>query len=278
MKTKLILLFVSTLVFACGCLAEKKVKGSGVELTQEIEISDFDKIQYSGNIEGSNFIKRYGASGPVFEYTCKPGNPSVEVIIDRNLYPYLHIETTGGKLSVKVRNDINIAPTVFIVRASSEHLTELQASGSMDFVLKSPISGELLKVKASGATDISMKQPVRYTKVALSASGASDVSVKDLECREIECSSSGASDITLAGKAVNGILKASGSGDISASKFQVENLQCTASGSGDISAYATREIDAKASGAGDISYKGQPSSVKRHKSGAGDISGYKGNK
>lgn len=278
MKTKLILLFASILLFACGCLAEKKVKGNGVELTEEIEIAAFDKIQYSGNIEGSDFIKRYGASGPVFEYTCKPGKPSVEVIIDRNLYPYLHIEVSGGKLSLKVQNNMRIAPTVFIVRASSEQLTELQASGSMDFVLKSPVSGESLKVKASGATDIYMKQPVRYTKVALSASGASDMSVKDLECQEIECSASGASDITLTGNAVDGILKASGSADIAAAKFRVENLKCSASGSADIEAYAIREIDARASGSGDISYKGEPESVKRHESGAGDISGYKGKK
>lgn len=279
MKTKVTLLFVLSVLCIWSCYAEKKIKGNGVEITRTIELSSFNQIQYSGNIEwNSSFSNRAKQSGPVFEYTCQPGKSSLMVTIDENLYPYLNIQVTGGKLSLMVQNNIRIAPTVFLVRASSEHFTELLASGSMDFMLKSPVSGDELKIKASGATDIYMKQPVRYTKVTLITSGASDFSARDLECREIECSASGASDITLAGKAVKGRLKASGSGDISASKFRVDHLQCSASGSGDISAYANETIEARASGSGDISYQGKPSSVKRHESGAGDISGYKGKK
>lgn len=271
MKTKLTLLVVLALLCTLGCRSEEKIKGNGVKITRNIELAAFDKIQYSGNIEWAH-PNRSGDQTPVFEYTSESGNPSVQVITDENLYPYLSIQVTNGKLSLQVRDNVKIRPTVFIVRASSESLSELQASGSLDFALKSPISGEQLKIKASGATDIYLKHPVRYTKFILNASGASDVSVKDLECRNIECYSSGASDITLAGKAVNGLLKASGSGDIGAYKLQVENLECIASGSGDIEAYATEKINAKASGSGDIAYKGKPSQVQRHESGAGEIS------
>lgn len=271
MKTKSALLVILAVLCTLSCQAEKKIKGNGVKKTRTIELAAFDKIQYSGNIEWSD-ASRHGEKAPVFEYTVEQGPSSLQVTLDENLYPYLNIQAKQGKLSVKVRENVRICPTVFIVRGSSEGLTELQASGSMDFVLKSPLSGNELSVKASGATDIYMKLPVRYTKFNLNASGASDISVKDLECRDIECYTSGSSDVTLGGKAVNGILKASGSADIAAYKLKVEKMECSASGSADVEVYVTQQINARASGSGDIAYKGNPSNVKCHESGSGEIS------
>ena len=41
------------------------------------------------------------------------------------------------------------------------------------------------------------------------------------------------------------------------------NVVATVSGSGDISCYASKQLDAKASGSGDIEYKGSPSIVNK---------------
>ena len=41
------------------------------------------------------------------------------------------------------------------------------------------------------------------------------------------------------------------------------NVVATVSGSGDISCYASKQLDAKANGSGDIEYKGNPSIVNK---------------
>ena len=51
--------------------------------------------------------------------------------------------------------------------------------------------------------------------------------------------------------------------DISADKLTATNVVATVSGSGDISCYASKQLDAKASGSGDIEYKGSPSIVNK---------------
>lgn len=59
------------------------------------------------------------------------------------------------------------------------------------------------------------------------------------------------------------MLTVNGSGDISADKLTATNVVATVSGSGDISCYASKQLDAKANGSGDIEYKGNPSIVNK---------------
>jgi len=105
----------------------------------------------------------------------------------------------------------------------------------------------------------------------INLSGGSDLEM-ELTANNIECNASGGSDIDLIGSADRIDISCSGGSDVEARKFMVKHCTVSASGGSDVEIHATESIDASASGASDITYKGNPLQVKVHSSGSSDIS------
>jgi hypothetical protein len=82
---------------------------------------------------------------------------------------------------------------------------------------------------------------------------------------------SGASDITLSGRAEKTYLTASGSSDITADSLYSEKAEVNASGSSDVGVHVTKSLNANISGFSDLRYSGNPAEVTIDKTGTSDI-------
>lgn len=274
MKTKVTALVI--LLFLCVTAGyAEKIQGNGNIISKEIQISDYTElrigvsINYSGN---ASLFKKENYKSPVFNYTQKTGNSTLQITIDENLLPLLDIRVSNGCLHVRASQDnLQLNPTKLVINSCSQKLDKAKVSGSIDFVFQNSFNGDNLKMEVSGAADVYMNKPARITNICeIKISGAGDMKASDLICRDIQVSISGAGDLDLKGKAKTGAYKVSGSGDLDAYDFIVEELECRVSGSGDIHAHATEKLYARASGAGDIKYKGDPRNDTRS-SGGGEI-------
>lgn len=263
MKSKIFALFL--LFFICSFTVEaKRVKGNGEIVTREIEVNDYESITIGGGIDmgesNNNFFVRSKTKEmvPTFNYKQASGKASLRITTDENLIAHLSIENTNGRLIIKSKDKDRLIPTKMVIDGTSNELTSLTVTGSMDFNLNSSLSGDMLTVVCSGSSDVYMNRPVDMREVSIKVSGSGDFYSDNLNCTSIIASVSGSADARLKGKAEEGKYTVSGSGDIHAYDFTVKNLESKVSGSGDIKAYATDNLKARASGSGDIRYKGNP--------------------
>lgn len=271
---KLTVFLFTALLFSCSSPKQNmvygKIKGNGKIVTKDIKVSDYESVAMGGGIscEGSSSKK----SMPAFHYSQARGKATLKVSTDENLFQYLDIRTSNGRLIVSTTNagKDKIAPTRFNIQARSSELTDLTVSGCMDFYLETALSVNELKIKSSGSTDVYLNNPVRVNDLNISVSGSGDIYSDNLYATHMRCNVSGSGDISLAGKAEQGEFRVSGSGDIKAYDFDVRDLECDVSGSGDARVYASGNLKAKASGSGDLHYKGD-ASVTSSKSGSGTI-------
>ena len=103
----------------------------------------------------------------------------------------------------------------------------------------------------------------QYTNLSAFVKGSGDINVKNVKATTVKTIVSGSGDVEMKGSTQMAMLTVNGSGDISADKLTATNVVATVSGSGDISCYASKQLDAKANGSGDIEYKGNPSIVNK---------------
>ena len=90
-----------------------------------------------------------------------------------------------------------------------------------------------------------------------------EIDFKNVKATTVMSEVNGSGDINIKGSAQKATLTVNGSGDISAEKLAATNVVATVAGSGDIVCYASRQLDARVSGSGDIEYKGSPSVVNK---------------
>ncbi|MDD4514784.1 head GIN domain-containing protein [Massilibacteroides sp.] len=270
MRTKVFILAIC--LFGVFTGNAENVKGNGNIVTKEIQVGDFDKIDIGGNIVHNNklFSSKIKESYKL-NYSQKAGTSSLTVTTDENLIPYLDIQSSNGRLTIRTTKRDKITPTKLVIDASSKNLNKVAVSGSMDFIVVTPFESEELNVSVSGAGDIIMKKQADIQTVKLSISGAGDVDIEKLACEKVEAKVSGAGDINLKGKADQAKFSVSGAGDVEAYDLIAKSVSASVSGAGDIEVYASEELDASVSGIGDISYKGD-AKVTKKKSGLGSIS------
>lgn len=203
--------------------------------------------------------------------------------------------TANGFSKVSVSDGID----VFIKQDRSYSVEVKTAASQMDRVL-TEVSGDELRIKMKKGNYNSWRnnRPIRvYVTLpnlkALSASGGSDVSAEDLnldelylstsggadvnlelQVKELEISCSGGADVDLEGKAQKMKVSMSGGADLNAQKLIATNCEISTSGGSDADIHVTGELSMSASGASDISYRGNPRVLSSKSSGAADIRSY----
>lgn len=277
MKRITLALFGLLMLALCACnagnniMGNSGIKGNGNIVTKKVKVSDYNEIKIGQGINANEVSFSNRNKSPRFNYTQQQGSADLEITIDENLFPLLSIESSGNTLVIETKKGNVISPTRLEMNGHSKELTRLRISGGMDFFLQSNLTGDNLEIHASGASDVYLNNPVRISNLCkFTLSGASDLKASDLECDQIECRSSGSSDIKMSGKASTGEYRCSGSSDIKSYDFVVKRLNCSASGSSDIQTTVTEYLNASASGSSDIKYKGNPETTKRS-SGSSDI-------
>ncbi len=183
---------------------------------------------------------------------------------------HLH-QSQKTSVSVKARKEImdNIVTVVkngtLVIKVDN---WKRKTRGRMDVTVHVP---SLNGISASGGSDVYGKGNWSMDDLEINLSGGSDLEM-ELTANNIEANASGGSDISLIGNADKIAINCSGGSDVEAKKFKVKHCEVSCSGGSDVDIHVTESIDASASGASDITYKGNPSQVRVQSSGSSDIS------
>ena len=213
----------------------------------------------------SNFSSIRVLGSPDVEYRqSSDSKTTVSIYGSDNLVDLLEVSTVNGVLQVNIKKGVKIlsGERRLKVIASSPSLDDVDIKGSADVYLKGTLKGADLNLNITGSGDIEAEN-LQYTNLSAFVKGSGDINVKNVKATTVKTIVSGSGDVKMKGSTQTAMLTVNGSGDISADKLTATNVVATVSGSGDISCYASKQLDAKASGSGDIEYKGSPSIVNK---------------
>jgi hypothetical protein len=222
-KTLKVMVIILSVYMVSGCIIVingKSVQGSGNIITQEREVSEFNKVHLKG-------------SGNVF---LAPGEKqSLEIKTDDNIMPLIETDVSGKKLTIS-HGKHHLRPTIFEVYITVKNLEGVAISGSGDISGKGRFVTDTFYAEISGSGDMDL----------------------EVETGKLASKISGSGSIHLSGKAEDYTVSISGSGKINAFDVEAKNVSVKISGSGDCRVYASESLDAKISGSGDVYYKGRP--------------------
>jgi hypothetical protein len=137
--------------------------------------------------------------------------------------------------------------------------------------LKAYVSFKTLEMlKASGASDVVVDGFIESGSLALHMSGASDFK-GGVKVKELSMELSGSSDVKINGSATTVSIQSSGASDVKGYDLVTELCTAKASGASDINITVNKEINANASGASDIYYRGDAVIKDMHTSGASSV-------
>jgi hypothetical protein len=211
----------------------QSISGSGNVKVESREVADFNTVRASNGLDVFiTFGKSY----------------SVEVEADENLQNVIRTEVSGG--SLKIYSEKNIRNE----KAKNIRITV----------------PSLEEIEASSAADVKCENVLETNRLTISASSAGEVRM-EVKTKEIHVDASSSGSVELSGESLQLEADASSAGSIDAEKLQVKYCTVSASSAGSASVWASDEINAQASSAGTIRYKGDPSSKKIDTSSAGTV-------
>ena len=138
--------------------------------------------------------------------------------------------------------------------------------------MKAYVSFRMLdRIAASGACDVRVTGTIKGDNLSIDLSGASDFK-GDIDVNSLTIDQSGASDATVSGRADVLTAEASGASDFKGFELETQSCKAKATGASDIKITVTKELNAHASGASGIHYKGDAVIRQMHSSGASSVS------
>lgn len=235
-KNFLYLLTALVLFSSCNFLGGKRVRGNGNIVTREHRVESFDRVEVSGAIEVH--IRQDSSLQPV------------RVETDENLQELVEISERNGVLYISPVDNINLDPTRQIkVYVGAPQFRGFGVSGASHLFGENKLSSaEPIDIDLSGASQ--MKLDLKAPRVNAEASGASTVELRG-ETRDFTANGSGASHFRCF-------------------ELMTENTDVDISGACSADVYASVKLNAGASGASEVKYRGA-AAVTQDMSGASGI-------
>lgn len=222
-------------ISSCNFIGER-VQGNGNIKSVTRDVKDFNRVEVSHAIS---------------LHVTQDSSYSLRIETDENLIEYLEVFTNGDQLRIRVRDNYNLNPTKAVdVYVSAPLYTGLSASGACHVFGTNKISSS--------------------SALTLGASGASEINL-ELKAPQVDAEVSGASTINLRGETKDLTIDGSGASQVHCFDLMAENVNIDISGACDADVFASVKLDADASGASHIKYKGS-ASVHQSSSGASGIS------
>ena len=141
--------------------------------------------------------------------------------------------------------------------------------------IETSMNGSVLKIETHGQIAPTHGVTVVITSPSLTGaelSGAVKLEAAQLSGDRFALDTSGATKVTLAGRANRLIASLTGASRLNAETFQAEDVEISVTGAGSADVTATNSLKAAITGAGRVSYGGNPKSVEKKITGAGKIS------
>jgi len=211
----------------------RTVRGNHNVVKQERSVGDFSGVKVSTAID---------------VYLTQGEKTSVVVETDENIQEYLVTEVKDNVLHIYFDASI-LSVEVKKVYVTTKKIDYLSTTSAGDIFGQNPFKTEYLKLNSSSAGDIKVEVYAKSVDANMSSSG----------------------DITLTGEADYLEADLSSAGDLNAYNFKVKQAEVSVSSAGNADIWVTEKLNARASSAGDINYKGDPEFVDAHASSAGGI-------
>jgi hypothetical protein len=219
----------------------RAMRGSGEVVTQEMEISDFARVEVHNAFQAS--IRQ----GDAFR---------VVVEVDQAAVPHLRITKQGDTLQIGLEPGVSLIGNVTLrAEVTMPTLTGLSASGASVVDFSGFSSAQNLDLDASGASTLQGEIDAGDTQ--MDASGASQITLNGA-LQDVSLEASGASRITMSGGGKNVKIRASGGCQVDLAGFPVEDAAVEASGASIVTVQAGGTLDVEASGASNVYYLGSP--------------------
>ena len=233
MKRVIALVFLALLLINCS--KDQVVVGSNNIITQEKQLSVYDRIEVLGSYD---VIFTDGEVG------------KIKIKAPDNILPLIQTEVSDGLLKIGAeKNRYKVKEPIIIYVPVDSRLKQVDIEGSADISTEKNLETKTLNVGIYGSGDARL---------------AVDVSSLALEVV-------GSGDIRVSGRAKNLSIDISGSGDVEVPKLKAEKAVIKVNGSGDVSAYVTEDLDVSITGSGDVTIKGNPKKVKQKINGSGGV-------
>ena len=203
-------------------------------------------------LTGCSFVKNFGD---------KVAGSGVIKNEKRNVTPFTSIDASGAfDVEVVCQKDLSL---------------ELEGDDNLLPLVKTEVRGGTLYLNPE--KDFSVRKPLRVkisvpNLESISSSGASNFRVTNMKNDKFKIGTSGASSLHLAGETKSLDMEMSGASKVESEDLRAERVTISLSGAGEADVYASEELNAEVSGAGSVSYSGDPKTVNKHVSGVGSVS------
>ncbi|GDX44394.1 hypothetical protein LBMAG23_13710 [Bacteroidota bacterium] len=164
----------------------------------------------------------------------------------------IRVKNNGGVLTIDLENSYRNWISVdgkFKLYISAPTIDEIIASGAVNFLVTDLLKSDDLKIRFTGASDFLGK----------------------LDCSKLYLQCTGASDVELTGRSADVEVVLTGASKLKASTFKIENADIRVSGESNSSIAVSNKLHAVATGASNIQYFGNPSTIEVSSSGASKI-------
>ena len=236
MKTKYLTIVAIIAGIIISCLSScvfHCVKGSGNMVTDNHQVSDFNRIYIEGG----------------FKVVLKQDSSlTLKITADDNLLKYIKVSVDDHRLHVYSKKNF----------CSSGELT-------LNIGVKN-----LEEIKGSGAVDITADGKLVTRDINFKFSGASKVNL-ELNAANVTTHSSGATEMNLKGQATSHYIELSGVGKINALDFVVGSCEIHSTGAGHCDVNVLNSINVHSTGASEVRYRGNPTSISNDKTGASSL-------
>jgi len=210
------------------------ISGNGNVKVESRQISDFKSIEASN---GLHVLITFGE--PV----------SLEVEADENLHEIIRTEVSSGVLRVYTDRNIRNA-TSKNIRITVPSIEEFEVLSAANIKCENVLKVDRLDISVSSAAELRLETEAK--KVSINASSSGSMELRG-EADEID-------------------IDVSSAGSVDADKLLAKYCRVSASSAGNTRVWVSEQLDAQASSAGTIQYKGDPAGKKIDTSSAGSVS------
>ena len=158
-------------------------------------------------------------------------------------------DVRGDRLKIEMGDRRNYRNVDVTVRVTYKYIDEIEVSSAADLRSIGTIQASELNVEVRSAADVEI-----------------EVDVEELEIRV-----SGAGDLEIEGYAKRQYVRVSGAGDYDAFDLETRDAEIEVSSAGEARVFVTGSLDAEASSAGTVLYRGNPEKVYADSSSAGKV-------
>lgn len=230
----LVLGLLLALLASCVPIPTRVVRGSGDTVTVEVNATDFDEV----------------SAGYAFEVDITQGDDyQVLVTVDQNLEEYLRVGKQGSRLNIQLDPAYNYVNSTLRAEITMPTLVGLELSGACQGSIDGFDATDRFDVEISGASTLR----------------------GDITTGDVTMNVSGASRAELEGSGQDLRLEASGASHVTMGDFTVRNADVEVSGASSAVVNVSGRLDAEATGASSVRYRGDPELGNIQASGAGSV-------